>query len=112
MNPFLDKYNKCYQNIIVINTEPVGKLNSLIKKLNPPKLSSFKNNNLCCQENGCILAIKSLKNSCKLMSINELPDLFSFLVSNGYTIDTNITKMISDSDIRFSNKLICFISKN
>ena len=39
---------------------------------------------------------------------------FSFLLSNGYTIDTSITKMLNDSDIQLgandSKKMICFIT--
>jgi hypothetical protein len=50
------------------------------------------------------------------MSVDEVPTLISFLVSNGYTVDTSITKMFNDSDIRFDtntgNKLICFITYN
>jgi len=37
-------------------------------------------------------------------------------VSNGYNVDTSITKMFNTSDIRFDtntgNKLICFVTYN
>ena len=50
------------------------------------------------------------------MTVDEVPDLISYLVSNGYTVDTSITKMFNQSDIQFqtnnSNKLICFITYN
>jgi len=48
------------------------------------------------------------------MSVDEIPDLFSFLLSNGYTIDTSITKMMNQSSIRYktdnSNELIALIT--
>jgi len=50
------------------------------------------------------------------MDVNEVPDLISFLVSSGYSVDTSITKMFNTSEIRFdtnnSNKLICFVTYN
>jgi hypothetical protein len=57
--------------------------------------------------NGCY-------NGDNLMTVDEVPTLISFLVSNGYTVDTSITKMFNQSEIRFDtnfgNKLICFIT--
>lgn len=51
-----------------------------------------------------------------LMVVDEVPNLISYLVSNGYSVDTSITKMFNTSDIRFDtntgNKLICFITYN
>jgi hypothetical protein len=48
------------------------------------------------------------------MTVDEVPDLFTFLLSNGYTIDTRITKMMNQSSIRYntnnSNELIAFIT--
>jgi len=64
-------------------------------------------NNYC--NTGC-------KNSDNLMVTDDVPDLISFLVSNGYTVDTSITKMFNNSEIRFDtnvgNKLICFVTYN
>jgi hypothetical protein len=49
-----------------------------------------------------------------LMVVDEVPDLFAFLLSNGYKIDTSLTKMMNGSDIRFqtenANKIIAFIT--
>ena len=41
--------------------------------------------------------------------MNEIADLFSFLTTNGYTIDTEITKMMMQGTEKI-DKLICFIS--
>jgi hypothetical protein len=48
------------------------------------------------------------------MTVDEVPDLFSFLISHGYKIDTSVTKMLNQSSIRFktnkANELIAMIS--
>ena len=122
--PYLDRFNQCYKNIVVINLPPQGPLSSLVKRVNFPPLSEFKQQGTCSTTpfKQCGLALTtlngycSIKNGDNLMVIDEVPDLISFLVSNGYTVDTSITKMFNDSDIRFDtntgNKLICFITYN
>jgi hypothetical protein len=122
--PYLDRFNQCYKNIVVVNLLPQGPLGSLIKRVNFPPLSEFKQQGMCNNMSfkQCGLALTtlngycSIKNGDNLMIVDEVPDLISFLVSNGYTVDTSITKMFNESDIRFDtntgNKLICFITYN
>ena len=123
--PYLDRYNQCYKNIVVLNLYPQGPLCELVKRVNFPPLSEFKQQSFCAPLKQCGLALTTLngycsvgcgKNGDNLMIIDEVPDLISFLVSSGYTVDTSITKMFNDSDIRFDrntgNKLICFITYN
>jgi hypothetical protein len=111
--PYLDTINQCYKNIVVLNLKPQGPLNELVKYVNFPPLSEFKEPR---QSRSCGYAIMSLNeyNNCDLMDVDEVPDLISYLVSNGYKVDTSITKMFNGSDIRFhtdtGNKLICFIT--
>jgi len=51
------------------------------------------------------------KYSGELMCDDEIPDLFSFLLSNGYKIDTSLTKMMNTSEVRLNNsKIIAFIT--
>jgi len=109
--PYLDQKNECYKNIITVSPKPTGSLLSISKLIKPPKLSPFIEKNRCCNTPTCIYAIMSISNTSELMCIDEIPELFSYLVSNGYTINTELTKMMNDSDIRFSRKkIICFVS--
>jgi len=113
VQPYLDQYNKCYRKIITINMKPNGPLLQYVKQLSPPKLSPFKERSVCCPANSCIYAITDIGCagcSGNLMCIDDIPNLFSFLSSNGYTIDSNLTKLMQKSDIRFNNDLLCFIS--
>lgn len=122
--PYLDTYNKCYKNIVVINLMPQGPLADLVKFVHFPRLSEFKQPGPCSTIKDCGYAIMSLdgcSNGCgkfgsDLMVVDEIPNLISYLVSNGYSVDTSITKMFNTSDIRFDtntgNKLICFLTYN
>ena len=119
--PYLDTYNQCYKNIVVVNLPPQGPLADLVVRVNFPPLSEFKQPGPCTPLKQCGLALISLDGQCNkmcggLMDINEVPNLISFLVSNGYTVDTSITKMFNNSDISFDantgNKLICFVTYN
>jgi hypothetical protein len=117
--PYLDTYNQCYKNIVVVNLIPQGPLADLVRLVKFPPLSEFKQPGPCSPLKQCGLALTSLSGGCHgckfgsdLMVVDEIPDLISFLVSNGYTVDTSITKMFNTSDINFDtntgNKLICF----
>ena len=59
----------------------------------------------------------SMENGCQcngIMDVDEVPSLMSFLMSNQYTINTDMTKMFNTGDLRFqtdnANKLICFVT--
>jgi len=117
--PYLDTYNQCYKNIVIVNLIPQGPLAELVTKVKFEPLSEFTP---CDPFKQCGLALISLNNfnNCNkcndLMNVNEVPNLISFLVSNGYSVDTSITKMFNASEIRFDtntgNKLICFVTYN
>ena len=120
--PYLDTYNQCYKNIITINLTPQGPLEKFVRRVQMPVLSEFKQPSTCNRLEKCCLALTSLNNDCcnkngsNLMVVDEVPNLISFLVSNGYSVDTSITKMFNQSEIKFQteneNKLICFITYN
>lgn len=122
--PYLDTYSQCYKNIVTVNLIPRGPLERFVHRVKLPKLSPFKEPSYCCERVTCCLAIgKTVFNRVycgnnhinNLMSVDEIPNLFSFLLDNGYKIDTSLTKMMNSSgDIRFhtdnANKIICFVT--
>ena len=119
--PFLDTYNQCYKNIVTINLIPQGPLAQFVRKVQFPPLSQFKQPGPCSRINNCGLALTTLNNICNkgcsgFMVVDEVPNLLSFLMSNGYSINTSITKMLNTSDIRFetenANKIICVVTYN
>jgi hypothetical protein len=122
--PYLDTYNQCYKNIVVVNLPPQGPLRDIVRRVNFPPLSEFKQPGPCTPLKLCGYALTSLggcnmgcgKTGENLMVVDEVPDLISYLVSNDYKVDTSITKMLNTSEIRFDtntgNKLICVITYN
>lgn len=114
---FLDTYNGCYKNIIVINSQPAGPLGKIVRKIQMPPLSPFNFPGQGSSRNvykDCAYALFSLSGigNCT-MGEDEIPDLFSFLISNGYKIDTSLTKMMNNSEVKINdNKILCFITYN
>jgi hypothetical protein len=108
--PYLDS-NQCYKNIVTTNLLPQGPLANFVCRIQFPPLSPFK-----IPSKQCGLALFSLKRCTNLMVTDEVPTLLSFLLSNGYSIDTSITKMLNESDLQFDtntgNKIIAFITYN
>ncbi len=88
MEPYLDRHCKQYKNIITLNEMPDGPLADRVVRVyipSPSEFSAFK-------EQRCKYAIK---NECgKLLEIEQLPMLLSFLVSSGYNVDYNMSKLL------------------
>jgi len=111
-----------------MNLPPRGPLLKITRRVKLYPLSEFKEPSNCTRLQTCGLGLRSLRflpefggfgggysYSCSdLMTVDEVPDLFSFLLSNGYSIDTRITKMMNQSSIRYktnnSNELIALIT--
>lgn len=109
--PFYDSYNECYKNILIINSKPESSpLSTIVKRLHTPKLSPFKESSPCCPIPNCVYAIYKIYDNNQLMTPDDIPELFNFLISNNYKIDTSITKMMNSSEVKMTNKLICFIT--
>ena len=103
--PFYDCYNQCYKNILTIKPNPVDStLCKIVKKIQTPPLSPFHSSQACAH------ALYKLHNNCELMTPDDIPELINYLTQNNYKIDTSITKMMNSSDVKMTNKLICFIT--
>jgi len=109
---YLDKYNECYKKVIVLSPPPKDNaLKQITKLVNREKLSPFQERSPCCPEDQCYYIVLNPKNMCEFLCVNQINLLFNYLLSNHYSIDTSVTKIMQDSDVKIKN-LICFISKN
>jgi hypothetical protein len=72
-------------------TNPFPNLNTFSNNFN----NNFNNNNRNCN-NG-------------LLTPNEIPDLYSFLTSNGYQIETQLTNMMNQSPVKITpgRQIVC-----
>jgi hypothetical protein len=119
--PYYDQYCKQYQNILMVNIVPEGPLGHLIRKLQLPRLYREGSNYNGIE--GCGLAIinpfpnnfsnnyNNNNRNCNngLLTPNEIPDLYSFLTSNGYQIETQLTNMMNQSPVKITpgRQIVC-----
>lgn len=95
---YLQKMDECYMNVVTINKMPDGPLRDLVKQLKHNTLSPFQDNNNCCKTKSCILAIMNPIRKQQLLCIDDIELLFEFLVDNGYTFETSMSKIISKNN--------------
>ena len=107
--PYYDSINQEYQNILILNKMPSGPLNTIVKRVTLNKLSPFEVNTNNCPRPKCVIGINNINCHNKLMCIDDLPDLFEYLINNGYTIDTSTTKILQKTSVKMWGELICMI---
>ena len=119
--PFYDARQQQYTKILCINAAPVGALATRVKTVRPPRLSGLSSDS---SNNKCIHAltradgiISGSGGGSDYMTPDELPELFAFLVSNGYTVDLGLTKLAAKHQNgggigsgSGSNSLVCLVS--
>jgi hypothetical protein len=110
--PYYDSINQSYRNILSINKAPIGPLKDITRNIKLNKLSPFDthNNDYC--RSSCVIGVTKIDNKNELMCVEETSDFFQFLLTNGYTIDTSITKILQKSHIRTKGNLICMFQYN
>ena len=106
--PYYDPYNQCYKNIMMVNIEPPGPLRRLVRRIQLPRLSPFQKEGPCYSIQKCGFAISGFTNGCNLMTPDEIPGLISFLQANGYQIETQITNMLNQSEVKMNDKRLVF----
>jgi hypothetical protein len=116
--PFYNPYDQSYQNILTVNIDPPGPLHKLVRGFRHPRISPYYHIDLDNRMSNCSLAIQSLKQNminnmpysrCNdLMSPDEIPDLISFLLANGYQLETQITNMLNQSEVKPSHNKLNF----
>ena len=116
VRPFYNPYTKCYTNILVINGYPEGPLTAFVRRVQFEDLSPYQKFRQCNPIEKCGLALANLldmnnntnccnkfSSGCDLMSPNELNNLISFLLNNGYQIETQLTNMLNNSPVKPNN---------
>ena len=107
--PYYNSISQEYRNILILNNEPIEPLKQITKRITLNKLSPFQSNNMECKNRNCVIGITKINNKNELMCIDDLPELFEFLINNNFTIDENMTKILQKSNVRMYGNLICFI---
>ncbi len=114
--PFYDARQQQYLKILCVNSaKVVGALADRIKTVRAPRLtnlngiyhSSNSNKNSSSSSN-CIHALVSVSGD--YLTPDDLPDLFAFLATNGYTVDQGLTKLAAKHGTANANALVCIVS--
>ena len=99
LEPILDPKSKEYMNVLTLDNYPEGPLQALVKQMRLPELSEFKKNN----RYGCKDVLMSEDTHRYLIS-EDIPFIFSYLRTNGYTIDMDLTNLYKH------NYLVCIFT--
>ena len=127
LEPVLNSYYKTYQNVITFSQCPVGPIKDMVTTMTPPKLSSFQTppGSSYAQtaspffnpgygrgiNSGCVNVLMryptgaggsySAAPKCTdaYMGADDIPSVLSYLMENGYKVDTSMTKMLQNSEI-------------
>lgn len=101
--PYYDRFNQCYKNILSVNSIPNGPLARLIRRIEYNKLSPFQQDGPCYKYDKCKYAIVAgIDKCCEFMTQEQIYDLTSFLLSNGYQIENQVTNTLNNSQIKIS----------
>jgi hypothetical protein len=129
LEPMLNSFTKTYQNVITVGAMPPGPIADMVIPMSMPKLSEFQEAGVFSNSMGthgnCTLILSRYpkgagKSADSFMTADDIPSVFSYLLSNGYHIDSALTKLLVKSpsignglsDSRFSGyrRLIAMIS--
>ena len=99
----------CHSRIFVIDRYPNGPLSLITRTLRTPRLSPFKQNTSCCAPQSCTVAFCH-QTTKSLLEIHEQPILLNYLLSNGYVIETELTKLLMNNHINMeTNRNLLFV---
>ena len=109
---YLDKKTECYIRLITINTTPSAPLKTHCMSLKYEKLSPFDVTSNGCDCNGyksCIIVLRNPKTN-KPFCIDEITECVDLIISLGYTINYNITKLLQkNTRVNTKDELLFYI---
>ena len=110
LEPILHPFFQTYVDIITLSSTPQGPLADMVKLIQFPKLSPFQQlGRLASPFASCTFALlrypthspnSSIKFNDALMTNEDIPSVFSYLTSNGYTIEQSLSQMMFDSPVQ------------
>jgi len=129
LEPVLNRFYQTYQNIITVSCCPDGPLADMVVPISTIKLSSFQENGPFSDlaNDSCMYVLSRykkgspnacIKNNNFFMTAEDIPSVLSYLTKNGYTINSDITKLLLKTGVvnnseRISSgkrKMICMVS--
>ena len=107
-NVYYDHMKERYRNVLVIDRTPIGALTSITRRVNFAPLSPFQY--IPSANTGCKYVIIDPTDKMNFLEPSNIATLYTYLLSNGCTINTDITNMTFASKTQPILNLICFIT--
>jgi hypothetical protein len=109
IEPYLNTFSKQYENIIVIDKMPLGPLGQLVSRFRAPRLSPFDYNNDSFNKNDCCkFAIRRhFRRDNEFLTADDVPSLLAYLSTNGYSINSEITKIVQKTKYNQRKSFVC-----
>ena len=101
---FLDSVDKQYKHIITISHPYPPGLKPLIRVVKMPKLSLYTTHERICS----LYAFHSFIDASKIMPVDELPTLISYILSQHYTIDYKLSELLKDHSQHNNSTILAF----
>ena len=111
LKPYYDNVRQCYKQIITVFPEPSGPLKRITKRLQPTRLSTFRQFSDCHPYPTCFYAVTDPNNQCDFLRIEDIAVLLNFLSRNGYTVDYQMTKILMKANTPVGETLLFYVSK-
>ena len=111
----LNQKTKEYENIITLDNIIKGPIERMISRVRFPSLSIFSEITNRKFDYGCKNVLTRYPNNSNYYMYEEdIPSVFSYLQSNGYIINTELTKLYkksfsNDNTTKNNNRTICII---
>ena len=139
LEPILNSYYQTYQDVITFSNVPVGPISRMVNTISAPKLSQFQSFSPFYggEVTNCVSVLMRypigsngsasgysafIKNTDSAMGADDIPAVLSYLMENGYSVDTKMTRMLQSSEINIGGpamnrmsgkrKMICFFTYN
>lgn len=112
--PFYKSVEQCYVKAISLDRMPGPNepIKQIVKQVRLEKLSPFQEGSHCNPTKTCGNVLLKPGSHCdEMATLDDIPLIFTWLFQNGYIVDTSITQMINQGEVRMSNPLIGFVSK-
>jgi len=109
LEPMLNSYYKCYQDILTLSDIPAGPLQEMVARVNVPKLSEFQTlsafspppSSRSSYSTTCLFVLcryptntySGSKYADNYMYAADVPNVYGYLESNGYKILEGLTTM-------------------
>ena len=111
--PFYNSKEQCYINVIQIDRQPLqnATINTILKRVTFNRLSPFDVTGILDKNNTCGYVVMNTMELSTYATLEDVPLVFTWLLQNGYVVNTSITEMMNNSKVTAKYPLLCIITK-